>query len=390
MPDMYREGDFEEEEEIVAAEPEEENPLVRKPMSDDEMFKELLRSKFDPSSDGYKSRQEETRLKAQEREAKAGKLEGDARLSDIMAGIRRSGAIAGGLDPNIHSGSRGGEMRKEAASLRGANEKDSYRTKKEEDDALYGYLRERKEDNWKQKQLDATLGRQASTAEKMKAREAKADKRYEEKIAREDAKRQEDMEYKRTQAEEKKKPKANEFEAAGFAKRLEQSENIFNTLEEEGFDRSSSSAGIKSMIPGFLSGTLGLDVDQPRRQEQAERNFINATLRRESGAAISEGEFDNAEQQYFPRVGDTPNVLAQKKANRQQVLQSIKTEGQRAYDKIPSVEMAAPSPVKEQAMGEVNAAESEFPKTVTNAQTGQTATVSSLEELEEARQEGFN
>jgi hypothetical protein len=50
--------------------------------------------------------------------------------------------------------------------------------------------------------------------------------------------------------------------------------------------------------------------------DQAKRDFINATLRRESGAVISDAEFENAEKQYFPAPGDSKEVLAQKRTNR--------------------------------------------------------------------------
>jgi hypothetical protein len=56
---------------------------------------------------------------------------------------------------------------------------------------------------------------------------------------------------------------------------------------------------------------------------QAQRDFINATLRRESGAVISEPEFSNAKQQYFPQPGDSKEVLAQKKRNRAEAIKGI-------------------------------------------------------------------
>ncbi|AZS78797.1 hypothetical protein ELS24_10280 [Achromobacter spanius] len=49
---------------------------------------------------------------------------------------------------------------------------------------------------------------------------------------------------------------------------------------------------------------------------QAKRDFINAVLRKESGAVISPDEFANAEQQYFPQSGDTDEVIEQKARNR--------------------------------------------------------------------------
>lgn len=57
--------------------------------------------------------------------------------------------------------------------------------------------------------------------------------------------------------------------------------------------------------------------------DQASRDFINATLRRESGAVISDKEFDNAYKQYLPRPGDSPQVLAQKRANRIEAIKGI-------------------------------------------------------------------
>lgn len=57
--------------------------------------------------------------------------------------------------------------------------------------------------------------------------------------------------------------------------------------------------------------------------EQASRNFINSVLRKESGAAISESEFENAKQQYIPQPGDSADVLAQKKQNRETALQGM-------------------------------------------------------------------
>jgi hypothetical protein len=59
---------------------------------------------------------------------------------------------------------------------------------------------------------------------------------------------------------------------------------------------------------------------------QAQRDFINATLRRESGAVISDAEFANARQQYFPQPGDSPEVLEQKRQNRETTLSGFERE----------------------------------------------------------------
>jgi hypothetical protein len=66
-----------------------------------------------------------------------------------------------------------------------------------------------------------------------------------------------------------------------------------------------------------------LQSDLIQQQEQAERNFINATLRKESGATISPTEFDNAQKQYLPQPGDSETVLEQKRQNRITALKGI-------------------------------------------------------------------
>ena len=73
------------------------------------------------------------------------------------------------------------------------------------------------------------------------------------------------------------------------------------------------------------TGIVGNFFASPETQKalQAQRDFINATLRQESGAAISESEFQNARQQYFPQPGDTPEVIAQKAANRETVIRGF-------------------------------------------------------------------
>lgn len=56
---------------------------------------------------------------------------------------------------------------------------------------------------------------------------------------------------------------------------------------------------------------------------QAQRDFVNSVLRLESGATISDAEFANASQQYFPQPGDTPQVIEQKRQNRELAIQGL-------------------------------------------------------------------
>jgi len=130
-----------------------------------------------------------------------------------------------------------------------------------------------------------------------------------------------------------KEPKlsADAYKAAGFAKRIQQSEDVLNKLMDEGYAYPSRKDELLSFLPN--------EIQNPKFQEyyQAVSNFVNASLRNESGAAIGKDEYLKAKKQYLPQPGDNPGVLAQKKANREQVFQNLKTEGMGAFEKIPYV-----------------------------------------------------
>ena len=83
------------------------------------------------------------------------------------------------------------------------------------------------------------------------------------------------------------------------------------------------SAGMAMQSAGLdlLGGAVGgignvLQSGAEQSVEQAQRDFINAVLRRESGAVISPQEFANARQQYFFAPGDTEEQIKQKAENR--------------------------------------------------------------------------
>lgn len=78
-------------------------------------------------------------------------------------------------------------------------------------------------------------------------------------------------------------------------------------------------------LVGRMAGAAVNSTQTPAQQqvEQAKRDFINALLRKESGAAIGQDEFKNADRQYFPQVGDSPAVIAQKRRNRELAQQTM-------------------------------------------------------------------
>ena len=57
--------------------------------------------------------------------------------------------------------------------------------------------------------------------------------------------------------------------------------------------------------------------------DQARRDFLNAQLRRESGAVIGPSEFDSGQKQYFPEYADNEDVLLNKAASRKQAIYNM-------------------------------------------------------------------
>ncbi len=116
-----------------------------------------------------------------------------------------------------------------------------------------------------------------------------------------------------------------------FGSRMQESDKILNNLSAKGVDRPSLTKSVLEEVP-FIGGALGAAANvtaaSPDQQsvEQAQRDFVNAVLRRESGAAIATSEFNNAAKQYFPSLGDSAQVKAQKAANRKLAIQGLLAE----------------------------------------------------------------
>ncbi len=114
-----------------------------------------------------------------------------------------------------------------------------------------------------------------------------------------------------------KKPTDTEYVTGLYADRMTNSGKIIDDLEEVG-------TGLKDNLANGLPLGNYMISDEYQKFDQAQRDFINAVLRRESGAVISPEEFDNARKQYLPQPGDTKDTLAQKRSNRQTAIQGMR------------------------------------------------------------------
>ena len=102
-----------------------------------------------------------------------------------------------------------------------------------------------------------------------------------------------------------------------FGSRMALSNNLLQGIEEVGTQLDQQ---FFNKIPIFGNA---LTSNAFKQYDQARRNFVNAILRRESGAAIAPSEFESANLQYFPQPFDTPEVIAQKRVNRELATQMM-------------------------------------------------------------------
>jgi len=107
--------------------------------------------------------------------------------------------------------------------------------------------------------------------------------------------------------------------AGGYADRMANANSILDDpkITQAQVDPVQATAGAVPGVGNFLTS------NERKLAEQAQRDFVNAILRRESGAAIAESEFQNAARQYFPQPGDTPEVIEQKRRNREIAIQGV-------------------------------------------------------------------
>lgn len=143
-----------------------------------------------------------------------------------------------------------------------------------------------------------------------------------------------------------KAPTEFQGKSATYGSRADAADRIISSLEGQYSPAAINSKEAASNIP-VIGGALGTAANTmlsptSQRAEQAQRDFINAVLRQESGAAIGESEFTNARRQYFPQPGDSPEVMQQKAANRRLAVQGFQNNAGPAA-RPPAAIPAAPS-----------------------------------------------
>lgn len=140
-----------------------------------------------------------------------------------------------------------------------------------------------------------------------------------------------------------------------FGTRMKEANEILEGLASKGVDRPGYLKRAADAVPNVMGGGLlqtGANAVQSAEQqqvEQAQRDFLNAVLRRESGAVIADSEFENGRKQYFPAIGDSDAVKAQKKRNRDVAMRGILEEvpdGDSRVAKVRGASSGSGSPMK--------------------------------------------
>ena len=119
-----------------------------------------------------------------------------------------------------------------------------------------------------------------------------------------------------------------EKQALAYFNRAKQASDDITPLEE-----AISQAGLMGqtglqVLPNFMQSA------ENQQYRQAQRAFTEARLRKESGAAIPQGEYDTDAKTYFAQPGDDAKTMQQKRTARQRVLEGLKFASGKAYEEF--------------------------------------------------------
>jgi hypothetical protein len=117
--------------------------------------------------------------------------------------------------------------------------------------------------------------------------------------------------------------------ATAYGMRMKEANAILDTMAKQGALRGANIEAVPlvgeslgKVLPSVFGGTSAAQ----QQVNQAKSNFITAVLRKESGAVISDSEFDREDKKYFPQVNDSPTVIKQKENARKLAIKAIEVQ----------------------------------------------------------------
>jgi hypothetical protein len=113
-----------------------------------------------------------------------------------------------------------------------------------------------------------------------------------------------------------KAPTELQSKAGTFHSQMVSASNELGALSREGYDPSKIGSQVETTIAGGVTNPLSSQKAQ--RARQAQEQWAESFLRVKTGAAATQGEVDRNVRTFFPTIGDSPEVIAQKARARAQ------------------------------------------------------------------------
>ncbi len=124
--------------------------------------------------------------------------------------------------------------------------------------------------------------------------------------------------------QENREPSSAERRVYSFYERAADASGVLEKMQEQMASKGVVGQAWQRYAPNVMQS------EDNQVYEQAQRQFTEARLRKDSGAAIAPTEYENDRKTYFPQPGDKPQVLQRKAAARRAVLEALKRESGRA------------------------------------------------------------
>jgi hypothetical protein len=130
-----------------------------------------------------------------------------------------------------------------------------------------------------------------------------------------------------------------------YAKRMVAAEKLLDQTTDQ-------KPGVMESITGLAGETAANMNRSPDRQKslQAQRDWVRAKLRKESGASIGDAEMQNELYTYFPQIGDSDDVVAQKKQARDEAVNGLIEASGGGYNAPTEIPTGAPIMPKNEKM----------------------------------------
>ena len=123
-----------------------------------------------------------------------------------------------------------------------------------------------------------------------------------------------------------KPPTEGERTAMRFYERMKGATEDLSRVEESIANKGLGGQAVLKFAPNVLQ------PEENQLYQQAQRAFTEARLRKDSGAAIPEYEFENDRRMYFAQPGDTKAVIEQKRKSRETAMSALRRSAARAYE----------------------------------------------------------